>query len=694
MTIKRIMIGLLSVLSLMLVLALGKMTLDAHFSLKTADQVELSNEVIDGLLIAASKWAMERGVTNSALGAADPVDEATRKKIDDSRKAADEAYHHAVDKAARAKMDIDGHYKGVIEKADANVKKLRQTVDENLAKPKTGRDGALGGKWMPGITSLIMETQKLRINISSQAMQGSAAIGKDTLIRHSVWQMMEYAGRERGMLAGFIASGDPVDPQALQQLANFRGKVEEGWMILTNVAFTGEEHEKFDAAIEDADKKFFGDYEKLRQKIYEEGRLGIGYSLSAQEWIAQASQAIATLEKIQDVSTALADAHMLRVQHEAEGEMFLYSVVLLAGVLILAIALWVVIGRVIRPINSLSSSMGTIADGKFNQDVPYLGRKDEIGHMAKSVEVFRKNGIEKIRLEAEAKENEKKAQEARRQAMLDLAEKFENSVKGVVNIVSAAATEMQTTAQSLAATAEETSRQSTAVAAASEEMSGNVQTVASATEELTASIGEIGSQVTKASDVANKAAEDGENTNTTVQKLAGTVQKIGEIVQLIQSIAGQTNLLALNATIEAARAGEAGKGFAVVASEVKALASQTAKATEEIETQIASIQTETSLTVEAIQGICSTLGDIRQVSTSIASAVEEQSAATKEIANNVSQAAQSTAEVSENVVGVTKAANDTGVAASQMLSAASELAKQSEALQLEVDKFLVGIRAG
>ena len=275
----------------------------------------------------------------------------------------------------------------------------------------------------------------------------------------------------------------------------------------------------------------------------------------------------------------------------------------------------------------------------------------------------------------------------------ELAKNFEGSVKGIVDTVSSAATELQSSAQSMSATAEETSRQSTAVAAASEEASTNVQTVASATEELSASVAEISRQVTQSTQIAAKAVADAQATNRTVENLDAAAKKIGEVVQLISDIASQTNLLALIATIEAARAGEAGKGFAVVASEGKSLANQTARATEDIGAQIRAIQSEVGQSVTAIKGIGATIQEISEISTAIATAVEEQGAATQEIARNVQQAAAGTQEVSTNITGVTQAAGETGQAAGQVLSAAEELGRQSNVLQKQVDQFIASIRA-
>jgi len=266
--------------------------------------------------------------------------------------------------------------------------------------------------------------------------------------------------------------------------------------------------------------------------------------------------------------------------------------------------------------------------------------------------------------------------------------KMTANVEEVTGIVASASTELQNTAQAMAATAEETNVQASAVAAASEEASTNVQTVAAAAEELSSSLEEVGRQVTESSSIARSAVEEAAKTNTSVEGLSVAAHKIGEVVELINDIASQTNLLALNATIEAARAGEAGKGFAVVANEVKSLANQTAKATEEISAQIGSMQSATNEAVGAIKGIGETIGNINEIASAIAAAVEEQTAATQEIARNVQQASAGTAEVSSNINGVTQAATETGSSAAEVLSAAKELSTQAEKLRTDIQEFM------
>jgi methyl-accepting chemotaxis protein len=305
----------------------------------------------------------------------------------------------------------------------------------------------------------------------------------------------------------------------------------------------------------------------------------------------------------------------------------------------------------------------------------------------------------KAAIAAEARANVERGEAERRTkldadaAMRALAADFERKIGHIVQAVSVAASEMQGMSSSMSRSSEEAARQTAAAAAASTQASSNVGTVASATEELTASIGQIGQQVTRSAEIAEKAAEEARRTNAVVEGLASGTQKIGEVVTLIQSIASQTNLLALNATIEAARAGDHGRGFAVVASEVKALANQTAKATEEISAQIHDIQTATGEAVAAIQAIGGTIAEINEISSTIANAVDQQGTATREISGNVQQAANGTSMVNDNIVAVARTSSQAGAAASKLLEAANGLSKQSEQLKLEVGSFLSSVRA-
>ncbi|KQO50119.1 MULTISPECIES: methyl-accepting chemotaxis protein [unclassified Methylobacterium] len=362
--------------------------------------------------------------------------------------------------------------------------------------------------------------------------------------------------------------------------------------------------------------------------------------------------------------------------------------------LTVAYGVYTIIAQVTRPLGNLVGVLQRMARGEIDAEIKEAARGDEIGAVGKAVEGIKAMVARKAAEEFEIKRRANEAAVAeRKRTMIELADGFERAVGGIVGTVSSSATELQATAQQMTASAHETAAQSSTVAAAAEEAATNVNTVAAAAEELGSSVQEIGRQVSGSAMLAQSAVGEADQTVHLVQALQTTSARIGDMVGMISTIASQTNLLALNATIEAARAGVAGRGFAVVASEVKALAAQTAKATEEIGRQIGEVQAVTAQAVMAIGGITGRIREIDDMAASIAAAVEQQGAATQEIVRNVAQASAGTNEVTGNIAGVAQASEETGMAAGQVLSAASELSRQSEHLGAEVSRFLSTIRA-
>jgi methyl-accepting chemotaxis protein len=354
---------------------------------------------------------------------------------------------------------------------------------------------------------------------------------------------------------------------------------------------------------------------------------------------------------------------------------------------------WLYVGRnILRRIRNLQRSMQLLSDGDLQSEIYQSSQHDEIASMASSLQIFRESMIEARSLSAD-QDKDRVAKAERASRMESRIVEFEATVRTALDNLQQSAGSMQATAESMTATADQSSSLVSAVASAAEETSVNVQTVSSGTEELSSSIAEIGRQVVSSAEIARKAVAEAGATDTTMQGLADNAARISVVIDLIQTIASQTNLLALNATIEAARAGEAGRGFAVVASEVKNLASQTAKATDEIRAQIASMQSVTNSAVGAIRSISNTIGEINEVTTAIASAVEEQGAATREIARNIQHAAGGTSDVSSNIVGVSTATAEAGTAANEVLNASGALRREAETLRSEIDVFLSSIRA-
>jgi len=364
-----------------------------------------------------------------------------------------------------------------------------------------------------------------------------------------------------------------------------------------------------------------------------------------------------------------------------------------AGLLLFVIVsfLWGNRKWLVAPMLELSDAMRLLAEGAGETDVPGIARVDELGDMARAVLVFKDGMLRKRELQ-ESQEREQEAKEQRSLNIDHLVRRFDANATDVMEAVTSAASDLADTAQAMSATAEKAGTQAASAAAASNQTTANVETVATAAEELTASIEEIGRQVFQAANIAGNAVHEAETTSSMVSGLAGSAQKIGDVVNLINEIAGQTNLLALNATIEAARAGEAGKGFAVVANEVKNLANQTAKATEDISAQVDTVQRETQDAVGAIERILGIIGEISDISTTIAAAVEEQGASTQEIARNIQQAARGTQEVNENIVSVSGAAAEAGTVSRQVLQSGGQLYQQAEILRREVDSFLSNVK--
>jgi methyl-accepting chemotaxis protein len=396
------------------------------------------------------------------------------------------------------------------------------------------------------------------------------------------------------------------------------------------------------------------------------------------------------------VAGAAADLITTRAKEtaeDAERMVFLFAATLVLAVAFAVGGFALIQVRISRPIAAIADVMRRLSTNDLAVEVPGADRSDEIGRMANAVLVFKDNMIEAERLRSEQAENEKRAAAQRKAEMHKLADAFQAAVGNIVETVSSASKQLESTATTLTQTAETTQQLSTTVAAASEEASDNVNSVASASEELAGSVNEIARQVQESSKIALEAVQQAQKTDTRIAELSRAASRIGDVVKLITGVAEQTNLLALNATIEAARAGEAGKGFAVVAHEVKALAAQTAKATDEISTQIAGMQTATRDSVAAIKEIGITIGRISEIASAISAAVEQQGAATQEISRNVQQAARSTAEVATNITDVNRGASATGSASSQVLSSARSLSNESNRLKVEVEGFLNTVRA-
>ena len=683
-------------ISLLVSLLLGATGYSAYEAVMRRDEAVAFVKVNDTaslLLTSAGEWAIERGLSNAALKAKDAAAGTTRDEIANHRASGDEALQKALARMPAIPEMRDGTQAiANAEKAFAGIRDLRLRVDDALTKSANDRPTEVVDGLAPAITDLIAKTGELRLTLETLTRPPAAQLVQIANLRYLAAEMAEYAGRERARLAAAVGARQPLSEADYRILSEGRGHINLGWNAISVLRARPDAPKDVVAAIDTVEKAYFGDYDALRKKILESGNTG-AYPIDGKAYFDRATAAINTMLQLARQMGEVSQTTAAREKAGSTTRLMVSSLLLIAGLALAGVSFWITHARIVKPIGRMTASMARLAGGDKTVAIVGGDRSDEIGSMAKAVQVFKDNMIETDRLRAEQETQKQRAEQGRRQAMLDLATMFESKVGNIVHGVASAATELQSTAQSMAATSEETTRRSTTVTAAAEQATQNVQTVAAATEELSASIREISQQVAQAAGIIQDGVRQTIQSNEQVQGLARTAEKIGDVVRIISDIAGQTNLLALNATIEAARAGEAGKGFAVVASEVKTLANQTAKATDEIAEQIKAIQEATQIAAQSIQSVTETIGKVNETATSIASAVEEQGAATQEISRNVLQAAQGTQEVSGNIANVSEAAQQTGTAATQVLAAADELSRNGETLKAQVEGFLHDVRA-
>ncbi len=525
-----------------------------------------------------------------------------------------------------------------------------------------------------------------------------AAMNGATHALHDAGERHAHASRAGANLLAYARNVEflPLEMPVAERVAFERAAVQELKLLndrladMTRTATLAEER-----AIIAAMREELGRYEVEHQKIRTISRNG-DYESAGKAAFAAASMIASVRANLYSYEERMEGVEDAAVKQSAASystaKWTMLATLAVGGLVSLALVGYIVVSLVTRPLKSMTTAMLRVANGDVEVNVPALGRRDEIGQLASALETFKANLVESRRLAAE-QEAARSAKERRAEVVAAAVTDFEKSVSEVVSTVTSASAELEAAAITLTGTAETTQQKSGMVAAASEEASGNVQAVAAATDEMTSSIHEIARQVQHSNVKARAAVADVKSTDAKVTQLLEAAGRIGDVVKLITAVAEQTNLLALNATIEAARAGEAGKGFAVVASEVKALAGQTAKATDAIGAQIAFMQQATREAAASIQTIGTTIVEVADIATAIAAAVEEQGVATQEISRNVQEAAKGTVEVASSIVEVNHGAVETGSASAKVLSASQELSQQGSRLKSQVDSFLATVRA-
>jgi len=580
-----------------------------------------------------------------------------------------------------------------LNQAATRLADVRAATDRALGVPMSARDATVIKGFLPGVAQVAAMVEPLLNRLENQVATADASLTALLGVARTAQDLRVSAGGRAASMSAAISARRPLTAAEISAIDRAQGRVDlDRERIEAGVDQIGSPAPLV-KPLKDAVDLYFGQaapwLEKEVLAARNDGKYGVGSEDELAAKIVPAVQSFfavrdAALTEAADRAGATRDAALMMLELAGLAVVALLGV--LAGVTVMLRR------RMITPLAMLTDVVGDMAAGRHDVIIPTIGRADEIGAMAGSLQVFKEALIaKKAADEAAAVEADAKIQRAQR--VDKITRDFEAMIGEIVDIVSSASSQLEASAGTLTATAERSEQLTTMVAAASEQASTNVQSVASATEEMASSVNEISRQVQDSARIAGEAVEQAQHTNDRVGELAKAAARIGDVVELINTIAGQTNLLALNATIEAARAGEAGRGFAVVASEVKALAEQTAKATGEISQQINGIQAATEQSVGAIKAIGDTIGRMSEIASTIASAVEEQGAATQEISRNVQHAAHGTQQVSSNIANVQRGASETGSASSQVLAAAKSLSGESTRLKAEVGRFLSSVRA-
>jgi methyl-accepting chemotaxis protein len=579
-----------------------------------------------------------------------------------------------------------------LNQAAAKLAEVRTASDRAMGVPMSARDSAAMKGFLPGIAAVVGILEPLLNRLENQVAMADASLTALLNVARTSQDLRISAGGRAATVSLAISTRRPLTASEISSMDRAQGRVDlDRERIEAGVDQIGSPP-RLTKAMNDAIDGYFAKAAPWLEKEVAVGRNDGKFAIDSNQLAGTIVPAVQAFFAVRDAALVEAEERAGAARDAALTMLALAGLAVVALLAVLAGVTVMLRRRVITPLATLTGVIGELAAGRHDVTIPTIARADEIGAMAGSLQVFKDALIaKKAADEAAAVEADAKIQ--RGQRVDRITSDFEAMIGEIVEIVSSASTELEASAGTLTATAERSEELATTVAAASEEASTNVQSVASATEEMASSVNEISRQVQGSARIAGEAVEQAQKTNDRVAELAKAAARIGDVVELINTIAGQTNLLALNATIEAARAGEAGRGFAVVASEVKALAEQTAKATGEISQQISGIQAATQESVTAIKEIGDTIGRMSEIAATIAAAVEEQGAATQEISRNVQQAANGTQQVSANITDVQRGASETGSASAQVLTAAKSLSGESDRLKREVGKFLSSVRA-
>jgi methyl-accepting chemotaxis protein len=690
-TISALLKSVIAVMAACVVAFLIATAWDSRGRLQTAARISVIADASADAFRAMHNLRTDRATTSQNVNA-EVVEADSVESLRQYRAVINPAMRSLLDLAATVEFsDRNALLPTLVQQFDA-LKALQTESMEAMSKPKASRRPTLAREYTDAVTVLLQTLEKLAAQLAGAASHADPVIDQLLSIKQLAWLVRDTGGQAALLLSNGLATGR-LPPEARQNYARFIIGAEYAWNALqTMVAGTQLPPSLVEAMAATKKAYFEPQYLAFSERLLNAAIAGEKLEVASSQWrpdaVGRLGAAVTLAERALDEAKRHASA-----QWSSARQSLILDMTLLAAALVLAMGSMMVVGRrVIKPLHVIRDGMLKVAAGDLSVDAGYTERRDEIGSLAGALASFKQQAVEKARIEQQERERNAGAA-TRQQAIEGYIGEFENQVRGTLTQLGDASSQMRTTSDGMSKVSTQTNASVQVAAKASSEASVNVQSVASAAEQLSASINDISRQAAHAAGIASRAVNQARSTDGTVQGLAKTANRIGEVVGLINDIASQTNLLALNATIEAARAGEAGRGFAVVASEVKSLASQTAKATDDISEQIADMQKVAGDAIEAIKGIGGIIGEVNEVATAIAAAVEQQGAATQEITRSTQQAAQGTRNVSDNIIGVSAGADAAGAAAQNVKTASEMLGAQTEQLRGQVDAFLGRIRA-
>lgn len=695
MNIRQTSLAIAMVLALSFISVLSFTLINLYRTKIDSIDTQASIEAASILNKAIIELSLERSVMQVTLNLDDPIQPQFRDLLDGQRIKSDEGFQ-SVRKMVSDNEDFKRKTEFLqnLQNLQKDISLIRTQADKNLKLPLSQRDPLQVENLPPEMKDTILAFSKLPLLLKPQNAPVPSVISKLEKIQHSAWAIREYGGRERTYMAIATATGRPFTEATLDEMKSYHAKAVEAMAELNALSGYAGLPQSIIDKIDTVREVYFGSYEKTRESLISASSQNLDYPISFTDFFTESSEA---LGKAVTLSYMAGDDMVAYMEEERQTSIIMFWV--FSGVLAFSILLcgfqiyytqYKVSGRTLM----LADLMERLTKGDTDIDLSALQTSDEIGAMAKHVEVFKTNAIEVKRMQQEQITQQEQAEEAKRQAALTMANKFQERIGIIVENVEIASSEVNRMSTALAESMSKASSQSTSVASASHEATTNVQTVAAAAEEMSATIKSIADNVSDTARTAQQSAATAEASQDYLVQLQNAVEDIGSVIEAINDVAEQTNLLALNATIEAARAGEAGKGFAVVASEVKSLANETHKMTDEISSKVQEIKDSAQKTIDSVKEIITQIGAVDEKTSGVAAAIEQQSNTTMEISQSVMQAAEGTSEVSKNIELVQAVTNEGADSTEKMNKASQDLLKQSQTLKEAIDGFLSEVRAG